>query len=114
VHLQALKALQILDLNETAITNDGLKRLSGLPVIIIGLRKTPITDAGLAHLIKLQELTTINLASTKVTRKGLMSLQVLPKLRVIHIRNIELSSTDLGELHNAMPKVTFNLKEWLE
>ena len=63
------------DLNDTRVTDKGLRSLEGGGFDLLALSGTNITDAGLEHCKKFTKLAAINLKNTKVTDAGVASLQ---------------------------------------
>ncbi len=62
-----------LKLSETAVTDSGLQRLTGLPGLQrLELEGDQITDAGLLHLTGLRQLQSMDLTRTEVTAEGVM------------------------------------------
>jgi YHS domain-containing protein/uncharacterized membrane protein len=75
-----------LDLGGTAITDTGLKNLSGMPNLTrLHLERTQISDEGLAALASLNQLEYLNLYGTQVSETGLEHLNDLPKLRQLYL-----------------------------
>jgi hypothetical protein len=86
-----------LHLNNTGVTDDGLKHLkrfrklsrldlaSPTRVWVNGRRLTPITDAGMAHL-DLPNLVSLNLDGLPITDAGLKSLPDLPSLSTLQVQ----------------------------
>jgi Leucine-rich repeat (LRR) protein len=65
--LKTLNKLQKLYLQETKLTDEGLKPLSGLPRLeALDLEKTEVTDEGIKELRELKELQTLDLSQTNV------------------------------------------------
>jgi serine/threonine protein kinase len=68
------------------VTDDGLKRLTGLKSLsVLNLNETPIGDAGAAHLTDLPELSSLNLVATQVTERGLAPLAAHPRLTRLYV-----------------------------
>ena len=82
--LSGMKGLAILDLAENQqITDAGLEDLVVLPLINLNLSNTRITDAGLPHLKKLSKLQDLNLSATGITEAGLADLKAaLPNCKI--------------------------------
>src|SRR5262249_34698146 len=100
--LQGLRDLGVLVLSRTKLTDEGVKRIAGLPLSVLDLghtnisnksldilaRRTPkleglfvagteIDDEGMAPLSSLENLNHLDLTQTKITDKGLQSLSHL-------------------------------------
>ncbi len=97
--LEQLPALEMLSLDCTQITDQGLAHLKGLTRLSeLSLRATRITDAGLKHLEKLTSLKKLELNLTVVSRRGVESLRkALPRTVVTHSRFDE-PPADLAKL----------------
>ena len=82
VFFESFKSLQYLYLNDTKVTDAGLKHLSELKALKeLGLSSTKVTDAGLKHLVGLKALESLDLRDTKVTDAGLLHLADLNALK---------------------------------
>lgn len=81
--LPNLKQLEILHLGSTAITDSGLIHLSGLPLHILDLCRTSVSDKGLNALRLIPTLSEIWLCNTCVSAKGISAFrQHLPHCTV--------------------------------
>ena len=80
-----LRRLEDLNLNGTAVTDDGLAHLEGLTELRgLDLSNTRVTDAGLAHLKKLHNLRGLYIVNAGVTDTGLNELEeALPMIQII-------------------------------
>ena len=111
--LEALKpvAEQLfwLNLGGTAVTDAGLKQLSGLKNLRrLHLEKTVVGDEGLSALKDLAELRYLNLYSTKVSDKGLAILANLKKLENLYLWQTPVTDAGAAEFQKALPKVKIN------
>src|SRR5439155_18828300 len=90
--LKDLVPFDILVLDDTKITDAGLKHLKDLPSLrSLSLSDcVKVTDAGLKEISGLQELESLNLGTTSITDAGLKHLQSLTALR-----RLDLSSTSV-------------------
>jgi len=79
-----LKRVTSLDLEDSKITDAGLKEVAKLQKLeYLALRATKITDAGHKEVAKLEKLRNLSLYSTKVTRAGVAELsKALPKCKI--------------------------------
>jgi uncharacterized membrane protein/YHS domain-containing protein len=78
--------IQSLDLASTKITNAGLAALESMTNLThVHLERTAVTDAGLAHLAKLRKLQYINLYGDNVTDAGLVYLKGLTNLHHLYL-----------------------------
>jgi YHS domain-containing protein len=98
-----------LNLGGTAVTDGGLKQLSGLKNLRrLHLEKTAVGDEGLAAIKGLAELRYLNLYGTKVTDKGLAAIANLKKLENLYLWQTTVTDAGAGELQKALPKVKIN------
>ena len=78
--------LRWLDLAGTAVTDAGLAPLSAMPNLTrLHLERTAVTDDALPNLAKLSNLEYLNLYATDVSDDGLEALQKLPKLKHLYL-----------------------------
>ncbi|MBW3541230.1 MAG: hypothetical protein KY476_13260, partial [Planctomycetes bacterium] len=70
------KALQILGLQQTDVTDESLRRIHESGIIFLWLSGTAITDRGLVHLTRVSELSGLSLQSTKVSAEGVARLKL--------------------------------------
>ena len=70
---------------------------------MLNLDQTTITDGGLRHLPGLKRLRELLLNSTKVTDDGLRHLTRLSGLRYLWIANTNVSNTGITEFKKALP-----------
>ena len=77
-------ALRDLDLRKTSITDDGLANLKGMKELRkLTLFGTKISDAGMEHLLGLSKLETLLLSGSEVTEAGASRVQrAIPKVRI--------------------------------
>lgn len=85
--LAVLKAnLQWLDLGGTKVTDAGLAHIAEMKNLTrLHLEKTAVTDAGLVKLSKLRKLEYLNLYGTQVSDAGLTHLSSLPELHRLYL-----------------------------
>ena len=79
-----MKALELLRLENTLITDVGVKYLQNLTnLTYLSLDGTKVSDAGLPFLSKLTKLKYLNLSRTLVTSEGIRELQTsLPDCKI--------------------------------
>ena len=82
--MKSLPHLQVLGLELTGVTDAGVAHLAGVANLTsLNLYGTPVTDAGLVHLQGLKYLRNVYLWPTKVTEDGTKKLQAsLPGLNI--------------------------------
>ena len=98
-HLPQLSQLEELDLSENAIITDaGLANLSSMTQLThLNLWRLAITDEGISHLVPLVNLQWLNLDNTGLTDQGLRHLEGMHSLRYLHLGST--SMTDAGLVH---------------
>lgn len=107
--LAGLKHLGMLDLMRTPITDAGLAHLAGSTLWGLNLAGTDIGDEGLRHLSPLKELTEVELEGTKITDSGITVLEGFPRLTRIGLTDTRISAAGLARLVEKLPNIT-NLK----
>jgi hypothetical protein len=90
------------DLHESAVTDDHLGILAAaFPELRhLDLRKTKVTDAGVAHLKALKNLQFLNLFRTPLTDAGLASIRELTQLETLLIGGTKVTSEGLAALES--------------
>ena len=78
---------------EGELTEADLKK-----VTYLDLNDTKVTDAGLKEMAKLQKLTSLDLWGTEITVGGLMELSRCEQLRMLFLAGIKINDTDLKEV----------------
>ena len=99
-----LEKVTFLNLDNTKITNAGLKELAKLQQITrLWLFNTQITDAGLKEVAKLKQLEGLNLVRTQITNTGLKEVAKLKQLEVLYLFHSN-HTAGVAELQKALPK----------
>ena len=71
--LDGISNLEQIQLADTSVNDEDLKRLANLPKLIgIGLNNTSITDQGIETLMKLPQLQLIEVQGTNVTPEAIL------------------------------------------
>jgi predicted Zn finger-like uncharacterized protein len=97
--VRGLPALQILELNGTPVTNEGLQSLKQLKSLeVINLAGTAVNDAGLAHLVGLTGLKGLIVNDVQLTDKGADFLQQLANLEWLEMNGTGIKDEGLGKL----------------
>jgi hypothetical protein len=77
-HLEAVTSLRYLSVENTEVTDDGLKFIANLRGLdALDVSGTRVTDDGLRHLVDMPALNLINAARTAVTKQGLVGFRRL-------------------------------------
>ncbi len=96
--------LDLLSLAEQAIDDTALAQIAHLNLRRLVLERTPISDAGIAHLATLTELTTLLLAYTRIGDAGLARLAALPNLQTLDLSHTAITNAGLAHLR-ALPNL---------
>jgi Leucine-rich repeat (LRR) protein len=98
--------LWLLDLDGTQITDAGLEHLNGLKQLgDLALCNTKVTDAGLEHLKGLSQLRHLVLNGTQVTDAGLEHLKGLTQLQKLNLNDTKVTDAGVKDLQQALPEV---------
>jgi len=112
-HLKKIRSLETLVLNGDSLTDEGLRHISELPNLK-GLRTYgrfdhPFTDAGLAHLAKVESLEELIIAGAGIGDAGIESLSKLPRLRGLWIHAPGLTDAGLAKLKSVKTLETITI-----
>ncbi|MEO8127255.1 MAG: amidohydrolase family protein [Bryobacteraceae bacterium] len=98
--LAGMKHLQRLSVRDTFVGDEGLKQIAGLTELVaLDLSGTKVTDAGLSQLKRLTKLQKLNLLGTKATDEGLSVLAGMPDLQELNLYRTETTNSGLSKLH---------------
>jgi uncharacterized membrane protein len=96
-----------LDLAATRVTDAGLATLARLPNLTrVHLQRTAVGDAGLARLGGLAHVEYLNLYGTRVTDEGLARLSTLKGLRTLYVWRTAVTPAGAARLTSALPRLT--------
>ena len=108
-HIQSLRNLEGLTLSDTPLTDEGLVYLKGLSRLEwLRLGDTEITDEGLSHLSSLSSLEALELYNTKITDQGLKYLRNLKGLKRLSLRGTATTAEGRQNLQEAIPTCTIS------
>ena len=95
------------NLNEITLTDNDLKRLSGLKnVRYLGLHRAEITDAGLDHLTGLTTLRELELSYNRITDLGLDKIKAFTRLEKLYLYNTDVTDEGVQAFQRQMDDVT--------
>jgi hypothetical protein len=98
-----------LDLARTKVTDAGLAAVAAMKNLTeLHLEGTAVTDAGLDHLKGLAALEYLNLYNTKVTDKGLTTIAGLSKLKSLYLWQSGVTKAGVTALKAKLPKTHIN------
>ena len=114
--LSGLKHLDVLEVGGTRITDAGLKRLENLPELsVLSLNRTAVTDAGMHDVARFSSLLQLHLAGTKVTDAGIKPLHRLRALEYLTLSDdMPVSDEALRAIKAANPQLTVLIYERTE
>lgn len=98
-----------LDLARTKVTDAGLAAVAAMKNLTeLHLEGTAVSDAGLDHLKGLAALEYLNLYNTKVTDKGLTTIAGLSKLKSLYLWQSGVTKAGVTALKAKLPKTHIN------
>ncbi|MEM8945462.1 MAG: DUF4375 domain-containing protein [Planctomycetota bacterium] len=101
----ALQELRVIELNETLITEQGIKQLASFPNLqVVVLRGTQVQDHWLVPLDKCRKLKNLDLTNTAVTSQCCQVLAKLKTIETLSFWNTRITDGKLGELA-VLPKL---------
>ncbi len=102
-----LARLQRLRLVAPSFSDAGMADLNKLTELTsLDLRGTKVTDAGLVHLAGLTKISVLNLDDTQVSDAGLLHLRGLRNLEWLGVSRTKVSEDGMNELKRALPNVS--------
>ncbi len=94
-----LPNVRVLDVTDSAVTDDGLRNLRELISLNeLHLGGTRITDAGLVHLKGLTQLSSLDVGRTRITDAGLVYLKRFPQLLSLDLADTGVTDAGLAYL----------------
>jgi internalin A len=104
--LKVLTRLRGLNLDQTDVTDAGLKHLNHFTGLeLLGLAGTEISDAGLANLGGLTALKHLFLDRTQVSDEGLVRLKPLTNLAQVQLKATKVTDAGVAELKKSVPNL---------
>lgn len=106
--------LRWLDLTGTSVSDAGLAHVAAMKNLTrLYLARTPVSDAGLAQLAGLTELQYLNLYGTPVTDAGLAHLKPLAKLRQVYLWQTQVTTNGVKALDDQLVDKS-QIQRWQE
>lgn len=93
-----------LNLDGLAVSDEALAAIPD-SVEALAMANSPVTDAGIPHLLRLSRLTRLNLTGTQITDDGLVALRGLPNLQWVCVKRTQVTSGGVESLKAARPEV---------
>lgn len=90
-HLGKLPNLQTLYIAETRITGVGFEHFNTPKLTELGLQRTQLNDAGLAHLTGMNSLKILSLDGTRITDAGLQAVSNLTNLETLTLSSTRIT-----------------------
>ena len=101
-NLSGLKHLKNLALRECSVSGSGLVHLKCPSLRTLDVKKSPISDASIDHICRLQSLEELNLFGTQVTSTGIVKLINLTNLKRLQLpKDADQDAIDV--LNEALP-----------
>jgi hypothetical protein len=97
------------DLHQSRATEADLELLKKLPHLDRLYLPPAATDAWLAHLQGLNELTKLDVQYSQVSDAGLAQLQNLPKLAQLYTNGSQITAAGIEQLQKARPQLTIEI-----
>lgn len=94
-HIGVLKELRRLDLSNADIDDEGLRRISHLPLLELWLQETGITEASAAILSDMSTLSFLSLNATTLSDEFLEHLEPLPQLEDLGLRGTKVTTVGM-------------------
>ena len=111
-----IKQIEMLDLNDTNITEAGIKNLCELSYLAELRIKdcTQIDNSALLHLSKLAGLKLLNIKGTNITLDGLLEMNSIPTLEELYFSSYQEDHHQLQRLQQILPncRLVVNGKEY--
>jgi hypothetical protein len=101
--LTNVRTLKYLDLEGTPITDAGLRHVVNLPLESLDLESTAVSSDGLRHVESLKRLRKLNLAGTDVDDEGLEHLRGLNQLQRLVVKDTQVTSDGVESLKESLP-----------
>ncbi len=99
-----------MDLARTQVTDAGLAAVGAMPNLSrLHLEHTGVTDAGLDHLKNLQKLEYLNLYNTKISDAGIQKLAGLKNLKKVFLWQTQVTPEGAKKLEAAIPGLAANM-----
>jgi hypothetical protein len=109
VQLARFPQLERVNIGDSALSDAGIARLKGLTdLTMLYLQCTQVTDAGLANLSGLKNLQILDLSGTQVSDLGLAHLKRLTKLKWLSLQGTRVTETGVSDLKQARPGLTID------
>jgi Leucine-rich repeat (LRR) protein len=105
--LCTLKRLNYLRIRGTKITDKGLTKLATLSLLTLDVQDTAITDVGLRELKGMMSLRTLYLGGTQVTDSGIQELVGLTNLQRLEVSSTKVTENGKRAIKAALPNLMF-------
>ena len=101
----------LLNLNDTLVTDAGLEHLAGLTNLeSLYLRNTKVTGSGLRHLANLQQLKLLNLGSPVITNQALDYMSQFRNLEMLYLDEARINDEGVPVLVESLNRGTPEIK----
>jgi hypothetical protein len=96
-------------MNSKNVTEVGWEQLAGTHLVGLTVFGTPVTDGCLAHIGKIQTLTSLSIYDAPISDIGLRHLQKMPALGRLTLQETQVTSDGVAELKRAIPRLRTRL-----
>ena len=105
VALSSLDQLYDLELSGLKISEDGIKQLSNFRALVfLGLSGMPLTDGHVSAIASLNRLQDLDLSYTKLDDAGLQKLQSLRRLESLYVDNTKVTQQGIDQFYRKHPQ----------
>jgi hypothetical protein len=109
--LDYLTSVGGIELDHTDAEDEDIARLRGLPLGALYVRGTRLTDAGMAHVQTMHDLTVLDLSETRITDLGLARLGELSQLQSLFLDGTGVTDSGLESLVTTAPLHNLSLRQ---
>ncbi|MFK7765778.1 MAG: leucine-rich repeat domain-containing protein [Mariniblastus sp.] len=108
-----MRAMKVLGVNDTRVTDKGIKKLAGLDLRELHLFRTQVSDEGAKVISQMPNIVTLNLRDTKVSDEGIAHLVDLKKMTKLDLSETNSPGvTDASGQHFAKMTNLVSLNLW--
>lgn len=108
---QGLKELKELNLHATRVGDDGVAHLKNMPIKILNLSDTIVSENCLGHLKAIKSLEVLTLDYSDIRDSGIKTLKDMPSLRSLSLKGCPITDDCLTELSKCKQIMLLNLED---
>lgn len=103
------KQLVWLKIGNTSVTDAGMATIAKLSNLTrLSLEHTAVSDAGISRLVTLKQLRYLNLVGTRVTMASATTFSSMPELKSLYLHGSRISGEQVAALQKKLPKVAID------